>query len=142
MNVNQIKHKLRKIKISIWYKNIDEIILTALKETFTLYVYGAGLKNNQQNKNEDKSMKSFPKTSYCRTLVTNAESVYKTTNPHFKNPCAPSFAETKQGFYGLKKPTWFSIPVFTATYKNIKKFVSEMSKRTTSRGRYQELIKL
>ena len=50
MNVDQLKDKLRKKKTA-WYKNIlDEIILTALKEKAPLYVDGAGIKKNQQNK--------------------------------------------------------------------------------------------
>ena len=51
MNVNQLKDKLRKRKTYIWYKNIlNERILTALKEKVPFYVDGAGLTNNQQNK--------------------------------------------------------------------------------------------
>ena len=44
MNVNQLKEKLKKRKTSVWYKKIlDEILLTALKENYQLYVDGAGL---------------------------------------------------------------------------------------------------
>ena len=43
-------------------------------------------------------MKYFPKTAYWRTLVPNTESVDKTTNPSFKNPCAPSIAENEADF--------------------------------------------
>ena len=37
-------------------------------------------------------MNYFPKTEYWRSFVTNYESVYKTTNPYFKNPRAPYVA--------------------------------------------------
>ena len=40
-------------------KIIDEILLTALKEKAQLYVYGAGLTNNQQNKKDYNSMKYY-----------------------------------------------------------------------------------
>ena len=51
MNANQIKDNLRKRKTSVWYKTIlYGRLLTALKEKSPLSVYGAGLKNNQQNK--------------------------------------------------------------------------------------------
>ena len=43
-------------------------------------------------------MTSFPKTTYWRPLVTNSESVDKTTNPSFKNPHAPSVAENEAEF--------------------------------------------
>ena len=63
MNVNRLKDKLRKIKNSVWYKHIiDEIILTYLKYKAHLYVDGAVLTKNQQNKKGDTSMNSFPKT--------------------------------------------------------------------------------
>ena len=65
MNVNHLKDKLRKIKTSVWYKKIiDERLLTYLKEKAPLYADGTGMKKNQQNKNEDKSMKYFTKTTY------------------------------------------------------------------------------
>ena len=42
MNVNQLKDNIRKIKTSVWYKNIfNERILTYLKEKAPLYVDGA-----------------------------------------------------------------------------------------------------
>ena len=57
MNVNPLKEKLRKRKTSVWYKNIlDEILLTYLKGKAQFYVYGEGLKNNQQNKKDDTPM--------------------------------------------------------------------------------------
>ena len=43
-------------------------------------------------------MNYFPKTAYWWPLVPNAESVDKTTNPYFKNPCAPSVAENEAEF--------------------------------------------
>ena len=87
MNINQLKYKLRKIKPRYGTKTF---ILTALKENAPLYVDGAGLTNNQQNKKEDTSMNYFPKTAYWRILLLNAESAEKTTNPYFKIYCAPS----------------------------------------------------
>ena len=45
-------------------KNLNERNLTTLKENSPLYVYGASLKNNQQNKMEDTSMTYLPKTAY------------------------------------------------------------------------------
>ena len=51
MNIYQLKDKLRKIKTSVWYKNIlDEILLTSLKEKAPIYTDGVGLTKNQQNK--------------------------------------------------------------------------------------------
>ena len=51
MNIYQLKDKLRKIKTSVWYKNItNKKLLTASIEKAPPYVYGADLKNNQQNK--------------------------------------------------------------------------------------------
>ena len=44
----------------------------------------------------------------------------------------------KHIFFWFKKLTWFSIPVFTTTYKNTKKFVSEIFKRTRSGKLYTE----
>ena len=96
MNVNQLKDNITKKKPSVWYKNIlDKILLTSLKERAPLYVDGEGLTKRQQNKKDDTSMKCFPKTAYWRPLVPNAESVDKTTNPHFKNPRIPSVAENE-----------------------------------------------
>ena len=37
-------------KTSVWFKKIDEKLLTYLKEKASLYVDGAGLTKNQQNK--------------------------------------------------------------------------------------------
>ena len=80
MNVNHIKDKLRKRKISVWYKNIlNERFLTYLKERDPIYVDGEGMTNNQQNKKDDASITYFPKTAYWRPLDTNAEIVYKKT---------------------------------------------------------------
>ena len=99
MNVNQLKDKLRKIKTYVWCKNnINERILTHLKEKAPLYVDGTGLTKNQQIKKDDTSMNYFPKTEYWRPLVTNAESVDKTTNTSLKNPRAPSIAENESEF--------------------------------------------
>ena len=52
MNVNKLKDNLRKRKTSVWYKIIlDRILSTDLKEKAPIYVDGAGLTKNQQNKN-------------------------------------------------------------------------------------------
>ena len=99
MNIYQLKDKLRKIKTSVWYKNIlDEILLTSLKEKAPIYTDGVGLTKNQQNKNYDTSINHFPNTEYWKPLVPNAKIVGKTTNPYFKNLCAPSIAENEAEF--------------------------------------------
>ena len=86
MDVNQLKDNIRKIKTSVWCKNIlDTRMLIDLKENAPLYVDGAGLTNNQKIENEYPSMNYYPKTAYWRPLVPNDESVGKTTNPYFKN---------------------------------------------------------
>ena len=71
-------------------KNLDERLLTYLKEKALLYVDVEGMKNNQQNKKEDTSMNYSPKTAYLRPLVRNAENTDNTTNPYLKNPHSPS----------------------------------------------------
>ena len=43
-------------------------------------------------------MNYLPKTEYWRPLVPNDESVYKKTNPYFKNNLAPSIAENEAEF--------------------------------------------
>ena len=70
----------------------------------------------------------------------NYESVDKTTNPYFKNTHAPYVAENEAEFVMVKHnfPIWFSILVTTATYKNIKKFVNKISRRTISGKQYAE----
>ena len=67
-------------------------------------------------------MTSFPKTSYLRPLVPNSESVDKTTNPYFKNPRVPIEAENEAYSVMVKQifSMCSSIPLFTATSKNIK----------------------
>ena len=90
INVNQLKDNFKEKKTSVWYKNIIyEILLRYLKEESSLYVDGADLTNNQQNKKEDTSMKFLPKTLYGGPLVPNSESLDKKTNPYFNNPRAP-----------------------------------------------------
>ena len=132
MYVNQLKDKLMKRKNPFEVQKIlFEILLTYLKEKAPLYVDGSGLTKDKQNKKEDTYMTYFTKTEYWKPLVPNAESVDKTTNPSFKNPRAPYDAENEAEFVLVKK-TCFSIPVFTETYKNIKKFVSGILKRTRS----------
>ena len=50
MSVNHLKNKLRKRKTSAQYTNIlDKRLLSALKETDQLYVYGAGLTKKHKN---------------------------------------------------------------------------------------------
>ena len=51
MNVNKLKDNLGKRKTYVWFKNIiNERLLTALKEKAQLYVDGASLTKNKQNK--------------------------------------------------------------------------------------------
>ena len=47
-------------------------------------------------------MNYLPKTAYWRPLVPNDESVDETTNPYFKNRCAPSVAEDEADFVLVK----------------------------------------
>ena len=116
-------------------KNLDWRILIVLKEKAQLYVDGAGLTPPQK---EEKPMNYFPKNAYWRPLVLNAEIVDKTTNPSLKIFTSHLLRKTKQGLFWFKKPICFIIPMFTATYKNMKKFVSEIFKRTRSRKPYAE----
>ena len=95
MNFNHLKDNHRKIKPLYGTKNLDERLLTYLKEKAPLYVDGSGLTKDQQNKKEDTYMTSFPKTEYWKPLVPNSESVDKTTYPYFKNPRTPSVAENE-----------------------------------------------
>ena len=85
-------------------------------------------------------MNYFSKTLYCRPLVPNAESMDKKINPYFKNSRAPYVAENESEFVLVKHnfSICFSIPMFTATYKNIKKFVIEIFKLTGSGKPYAE----
>ena len=73
-----------------------------MKEKDQLYVDGAGLTNNQQNKKDDTLMKYFPKTAHWGHLVPIAEGVENTTNPYFKNPRTPYVAENEA--YWFLKP--------------------------------------
>ena len=79
-------------------------------------------------------MTSFSKIAYWRPLVPNAESMDKTTNPYFKISHVPPVAEKEAKFVMVKYifSMWFSIPIFTATYKYIKYFASEIFKHTRS----------
>ena len=71
-----LKTSLGKEKTSVWHKtNLNERLLTSLKEKAPLYVDVAGLTKSQQNKNEDTSLNYFSKTEYWRPLVPNPESV-------------------------------------------------------------------
>ena len=47
-------------------------------------------------------MTYFPKIEYWRPLVTNVESLDKTTNPSSENYCAPSVAKYKAEFVLVK----------------------------------------
>ena len=62
----------------------------------------------QRNKKEDKSMNYFPKKTYCRSLVPNYEMVDET------------ISQSNIFYSGLKK-NMLRIPVFTGTYKSMKK---------------------
>ena len=79
-------------------------------------------------------MTYFPKTAYWITLYPNYESVDKTNNPQFKNTRDPPVAENESQVFMVKHnfSLWFSIPVLTSSYKNIKKFVSKIFKHTIS----------
>ena len=83
-------------------------------------------------------MKYFPRTENWRTLVPTSESMDNINNQSLKNPRAPYVAENETDFSWLKNPTCFSIPVFTATYKNMEKFVSKTFKHTISGKMYTE----
>ena len=48
-------------------------------------------------------MNYFPKTSYWRPLVPNAESVYKTTNPYYKILVPHLFQKMKHILFWFKK---------------------------------------
>ena len=103
-----------------------------MKEKAPLCVDGAGLKKNQQHEKDDTSMNYYPKTAYWRPLFTNAESVDKKTNTYFKILVPHLLRETKHSLLWLKKSICFSIPLFTTTSKNMKKFISEIFKHTGS----------
>ena len=64
-------------------------------------------------------MKYFPKTAYWRPLVHNAESLDDTTNPHFKNPRAPSVAENEADFVLVLKSNMLHFP---CVHSNLKKY--------------------
>ena len=64
-------------------------------------------------------MNYFPTTAYWRHLVTNAESVDKTTNPYFKNPCAPSVAENEEEFVLVLKINTLQYP---CVHNNLQKY--------------------
>ena len=55
-------------------------------------------------------MNYFPTTAYWRHLVTNAESVDKTTNPYFKNPFSPSVSENEAEFGMVYKINMLQYP--------------------------------
>ena len=59
---------------------------------------GQVLKRINKIKKGDTSMNYFTKTEYWRPLGTNDESLDKTTNPHFKNPCAPYVGKNEADF--------------------------------------------
>ena len=83
-------------------------------------------------------MTSFPKTYYWRNLVPNYESVVKTTNPYFKIFAPHLLQKMKQSLFWFLKSICLSILVITATYKNMKKFLIEIFKRTSSWKLYVE----
>ena len=83
-------------------------------------------------------MTSFPKTYYWRNLVPNYESVVKTTNPYFKIFAPHLLRKMKQSLFWFLKSICLSILVITATYKNMKKFLIEIFKRTRSGKLYSE----
>ena len=65
MNINTLKDNLRKRRTSVWYKkNLDERLLTALKEKAPLYVDGEVLKRINKIEKKDTSMNYYPKIAY------------------------------------------------------------------------------
>ena len=89
MNVNHLKENT---------KNIDEIILTALKEKSPLYTRVEGLLKKQQQQ-KDTFVTSFTKTEYCRSLVKNAVGVDNTTNTYFKTHDPHPLRKTKHSLF-------------------------------------------
>ena len=85
-------------------------------------------------------MTSFTKMTYWSPLASNNDSVDKKTNQHFKNTRASPVAENEADFVPVKHDfsKCFSIPVFTATYKNIKKLESVILKHTRLGKPYAE----
>ena len=71
-------------------------------------------------------------TEYCRPLVTNYESLDKTTNTYFKNLCNPSVAKNEAEFVLVYKINMIQYPCVHNNLQNIKKFWSEIFKRTRS----------
>ena len=47
-------------------------------------------------------MTYFTRTAYCRSLVTNYESVEKTTNQYFKSSHSPSVVDEEADFFLVK----------------------------------------
>ena len=90
MNFNHLKDKLSTRKTSVCYtKILDERPLTYLKKNAKLYLDGAGLTNNYQNKKDDTSVNYFTKTAYRRPLLPNAESVEKINQSKFSKSSHP-----------------------------------------------------
>ena len=93
IDVDQLTDNLMKIKnLFMVQNNLDERILTYLKEKAPLCAEGKVLQRSKKINKEDTSMTNFPKTAYWRTLSPNDESVDKTTNPQFKNTRVPHVA--------------------------------------------------
>ena len=55
-------------------------------------------------------MNYYPKIEYWRPLVPNSKSVDKTSNPHFKCPCAQSVAENEADFVLVLKINMLQYP--------------------------------
>ena len=64
-------------------------------------------------------MNYSPQTAYCRPLVTNSESLDKTTNTDFKKICNPSVAKNESGFVMVQRINMLQYP---CVHSNIQKY--------------------
>ena len=99
------------------------------------------VRSYKEVKKRDTFMTYFTKKHiYWRPLDYNAESTDKKTYPYFKNQFNLFVTENEAAFSLVKYnfSICFSIPMFTTTYKNIKKFVSKIFKHTRSGKPYTE----
>ena len=83
-------------------------------------------------------MNYFATTSYWGTLVPNAESVAETTNPYSKNIRAPYVTENESQLVLFFKINMLQYPFDRIRLKDMRKFVSEILKRTRSGKPYAE----
>ena len=66
-------------------------------------------------------MNYYPKTEYWKPLVTNSESVYKTTNPYFNNHLAPYVAKKEAEFVLIFKLNMLHYPCVRNNLQRYKK---------------------